>query len=129
MDRDECKNLVEKYGGRVTGSISGKTNFLILGRDGGESKTEKAREMKVSIISEDDLLNMIATRPGDETTPKKNSTSTPQVLPPASPIKPKPTILTSNNEIEKVKTVLSTPPAKIEKPATDESILMCLLKT
>ena len=61
------------------------------GRDGGESKLEKARDLKVKIISEDDLLQMIATRPGDNETPKKIPTPTSQPPPPPSPVKSKPT--------------------------------------
>ncbi|CAJ0963742.1 unnamed protein product [Ranitomeya imitator] len=41
IERDEAKSLVERYGGKVTGNVSKKTNYLILGRDGGESKREK----------------------------------------------------------------------------------------
>ncbi len=65
LERDECKNLIEKYGGRVTIAISGKTNYLITGRDVSEAKLNKAKEIKIDIISEDDLLEMIRTRPGN----------------------------------------------------------------
>ena len=41
LERDEAKSLLERYGGKVTGNISKKTNYLVLGRDGGESKTSK----------------------------------------------------------------------------------------
>ncbi len=41
MERDEAKTLVERYGGKVTGNISKKTSYLVLGRDGGETKTAK----------------------------------------------------------------------------------------
>ena len=41
MERDEAKSLLERYGGKVTGNISKKTSYLVLGRDGGESKTAK----------------------------------------------------------------------------------------
>ena len=135
LDRDECKALIEKYGGRVTGSISGKTNFLLIGRDGGEAKQEKARELKVKIISEDDLLQMIATRPGDEETPKKPLISPSKVRPPASPVKAKPPpTTTSTTEVDKAKHVLATPPPApksidlsptIEKQSVDEANLMC----
>ncbi|CAF0867869.1 unnamed protein product, partial [Adineta steineri] len=47
LERDDCKDLIEKYGGRVTGSISSKTGYLLVGRDGGESKITKARDLKV----------------------------------------------------------------------------------
>ncbi|CAF4202615.1 unnamed protein product, partial [Adineta steineri] len=66
LERDECKKLIEKYGGRVTTAISGKTNYLLTGRDVSEGKITKAKEIKIKIISEDDLLEMIRTRPGDE---------------------------------------------------------------
>ncbi|PIO34685.1 hypothetical protein AB205_0127640 [Aquarana catesbeiana] len=41
IERDEAKSLVERYGGKVTGNVSKKTNYLIMGRDAGESKREK----------------------------------------------------------------------------------------
>ncbi|CAF2316120.1 unnamed protein product [Rotaria sp. Silwood2] len=130
LERDECKNLIEKYGGRVTGSISSKTTYLLVGRDGGESKLEKARDLKVKIISEDDLLHMIATRPGDDETPKKFPTSTSQPLPPPSPVKSKPATFNTVGDVDKAKTSLSTPPTiNNDSPTTpklsaDESTLM-----
>ena len=41
LERDEAKSLVEKYGGKVTGSVSKKTGYVIVGRDAGESKIAK----------------------------------------------------------------------------------------
>lgn len=41
LERDEAKSLVERYGGKVTGNVSKKTNYLVMGRDAGESKREK----------------------------------------------------------------------------------------
>ena len=125
LDRDECKSLIEKYGGRVTGSISRKTSYLLSGRDGGEAKLEKARDLKVKIISEDDLLQLIASRPGDDETPKKISApaSKKPPPPPPSPVKVKPTTVHSNSNVEKAKVSLSSPTS--EKPPIDESILMC----
>ncbi|CAF5176592.1 unnamed protein product, partial [Rotaria magnacalcarata] len=76
LERDECKNLIEKYGGRVTVALSGKTNYLIAGREPSEGKLNKARATKVAVISEDDLLELIQTRPGDEVTPKKKVSTT-----------------------------------------------------
>ncbi|CAF1293098.1 unnamed protein product [Rotaria sordida] len=131
LERDECKNLIEKYGGRVTGSISSKTAYLIVGRGGGESKLDKARDLKVKIISEDDLLQLIATRPGDDETPKKSSTPTSQPPPPPpSPVKSKPTVLNTVGDVNRAKTSLSTPPTiNNDTPTTpklsiDESTLM-----
>jgi replication factor C subunit 1 len=71
LERDECKKIIESYGGRVTTAVSGKTDYLIAGRDVGKSKTEKAQKLHVKVISEDDLLEMIRTRPGSTDTDAK----------------------------------------------------------
>jgi hypothetical protein len=102
-----------------------------VGRDGGESKLEKARDLKVKIISEDDLLQMIETRPGDDETPKKIPASKSQPRPPSSPVKSKPTTLNTNVDVDKAKTSLSTPPTpengtpKTPQLSEDDSTLMC----
>lgn len=41
MEREDAKSLIERYGGKVTGNVSRKTTYLVLGRDSGASKTEK----------------------------------------------------------------------------------------
>lgn len=41
IERDEAKSLIERYGGKVTGNVSKKTNYLVVGRDCGQSKCEK----------------------------------------------------------------------------------------
>lgn len=41
LDRDETTDLVKKYGGRVTTSLSKKTSYLVVGDDSGDSKTNK----------------------------------------------------------------------------------------
>jgi DNA ligase, NAD-dependent len=57
--REEAANIIEQLGGKVTGSVSKKTNYLICGENPG-SKLDKARELNVTIISEDDFKKMIA---------------------------------------------------------------------
>lgn len=64
MERDEAKSLIERYGGKVTGNVSRKTTYLVLGRDSGVSKTEKAESFGTKIINEDELLDLIRTKPG-----------------------------------------------------------------
>ncbi|KAM9330406.1 replication factor C subunit 1 [Gastrophryne carolinensis] len=64
IERDEAKSLVERYGGKVTGNVSKKTNYLILGRDGGESKREKAEGFGTKVIDEDGLFDLIRSLPG-----------------------------------------------------------------
>ena len=41
LSRDEIKSLVERYGGKVTTSVSSRTSYLITGSDPGESKLKK----------------------------------------------------------------------------------------
>lgn len=41
IERDEAKSLIERYGGKVTGNVSKKTNYLVMGRDCGQAKCEK----------------------------------------------------------------------------------------
>lgn len=64
MERDDAKTLIERYGGKVTGNVSKKTTYLVQGRDSGASKLEKAESLGTKIINEDDLLELIRTKPG-----------------------------------------------------------------
>ena len=57
--RDELKDLIEKNGGKNTGSISGKTNYLLVGDNMGPEKLKKAEKLGVVIITEDEFLKMI----------------------------------------------------------------------
>ena len=57
--RDEYKLMIEQYGGKNVGSISGKTSFILAGDNMGPSKLQKAEKLGIQIVSEDDFLNMI----------------------------------------------------------------------
>jgi DNA ligase (NAD+) len=57
--RDETKKMIEDAGGRVTGSVSKKTDYVVVGADPG-SKLEKARSLGVKTIEEDDLLKLLS---------------------------------------------------------------------
>ncbi len=57
--RDELKEMISKNGGKNTGSISKKTNYLLAGDKMGPSKLEKANKLGLKIISEDEFLEMI----------------------------------------------------------------------
>jgi len=59
VSRTELKKLIEDNGGKVSGSISGKTNYVVAGENMGPSKLAKAEDLGVAIISEDDFLNMV----------------------------------------------------------------------
>ena len=58
LGRNEVKELIEKNGGKCTGSVSKKTSYLVAGVAAG-SKLTKAQELGVPVISEADLLSMI----------------------------------------------------------------------
>lgn len=57
--RDELKDMIEQNGGKNVGSISKKTNYLLAGDNMGPSKLEKANQLGVPIISEDEFLKML----------------------------------------------------------------------
>ena len=58
LGRDEAKKLVESEGANVTGSVSKKTDYVVAGSEAG-SKLEKARALGISVLSEDELLEML----------------------------------------------------------------------
>lgn len=57
--RDEYKSLIELHGGKNTGSISSKTNYVLAGANMGPAKLEKAKSLGIEIIDEDTFLKMI----------------------------------------------------------------------
>ena len=57
--RDEYKTLIEQHGGKNTGSISAKTNYLLAGDNMGPAKLQKAEKLGVKIINEQQFLEMI----------------------------------------------------------------------
>ncbi|MCD7868577.1 MAG: NAD-dependent DNA ligase LigA [Clostridiales bacterium] len=64
-NRGEAKALIQSLGGKVTGSVTGKTNYLINNEThSGSAKNRKAKELGIPILSEEDFLRM-AGRPVD----------------------------------------------------------------
>jgi DNA ligase (NAD+) len=59
MSRDEAQRALEALGGKVTGSVSKKTTYLVTGADAG-SKLEKARELGVATLDEAAFLELVA---------------------------------------------------------------------
>ena len=59
-NRDEMKAFIEQNGGKTSGSVSGKTSYLINNdRESVSGKNKKAKELGIAIISEDDFLAMM----------------------------------------------------------------------
>jgi DNA ligase (NAD+) len=59
LTRDEAKARIESAGGKVSGSVSKKTSYLVAGEEAG-SKLDKARDLNVPILDEPGLLNLLA---------------------------------------------------------------------
>ena len=58
MKRDEAKALIESHGGKVSGSVSKKTDFVVAGEEAG-SKLDKANALGITVLSEEELLSML----------------------------------------------------------------------
>ena len=58
LKRDEAKKLIQNAGGKVTGSVSSKTDYVVVGEDAG-SKLTKAQELGISQLSEAELLELL----------------------------------------------------------------------
>jgi len=58
LSRDQAKDLIEAAGGKVAGSVSKKTSFLVAGADAG-AKLDKARELAVTVLDEAGLKELL----------------------------------------------------------------------
>ncbi len=58
IGRNEAKEIIEKLGGKISGSVSKKTDFVIAGEEAG-SKLTKAQELGITVLNEDEFKNMI----------------------------------------------------------------------
>ena len=58
LTREDAKPRIEAAGGRVSGSVSKKTSYVVAGEDAG-SKLDKAKELKVPVIEQARLLEML----------------------------------------------------------------------
>ena len=58
MTRDEARALIEARGGRVTSTVSKKTDYVVAGEDAG-SKLDKAQALGLNVIGEDELKQIL----------------------------------------------------------------------
>jgi DNA ligase (NAD+) len=66
FSREEAKELVEKSGGRAASSVSARTSLVVAGENAGQ-KLDRARELGIRIISEEDFREMMRSAPGNTT--------------------------------------------------------------
>ncbi len=57
--RDEYKAMIEQNGGKNSGSVSGKTDYILAGENMGPSKLEKAAKLGIKVMNEEEFLNML----------------------------------------------------------------------
>lgn len=58
--RDEYKAMIEQHGGKNSGSVSGKTDYILAGENMGPAKLEKAAKLGVKLLNEEEFLKMIS---------------------------------------------------------------------
>ncbi|GJN25335.1 hypothetical protein PR202_gb13151 [Eleusine coracana subsp. coracana] len=104
LEREEATDLIKRYGGRVTGSISKKTSYLLADEDIGGVKSNKAKELGVPFLTENGLFDLIRkSKPANASVDKRQS---------------------SNSEkLQKSQTKSS--PAKVEKRGRSELNFQC----
>ncbi|CAM6007169.1 unnamed protein product [Sphagnum balticum] len=78
LEREEAEHLIKCHGGRVTTSVSKKTDYLLADEDIGGRKSQKAKELGVKFLTEDGLFDMIRKS-------KKSSSSASKAPPPPPP--------------------------------------------
>ncbi|WVR03532.1 hypothetical protein IAU60_000524 [Kwoniella sp. DSM 27419] len=66
LGRDEATELVKRYSGKVTGAPSGKTSFVVVGENAGQSKMDKIKEKKIPTMTEDEFYAFIGSRKGGQ---------------------------------------------------------------
>jgi replication factor C subunit 1 len=103
LERDQAEDYVKRHGGKVTGSVSGRTSYVLVGMDCGPSKIKKAKEHGTTLIDEDGLFAMVQMladaapekperkpTPADEA-PSPNASAPPPAPPPTTTSAPPPT--------------------------------------
>lgn len=100
LEREEAEDLIKRYGGRVTGSVSKKTTYLLCDEDIEGRKSSKAKELGTTFLTEDGLLDMIRkSKKSTTTTPVESPKPVDKVLA-ASPSKKTTPVSGKKNEVD-----------------------------
>ena len=79
LEREEAESIIKQYGGKILHAVSKKLNYIIVGDEPGPSKMAKAESLGVKKISEDELLDMLRSRPAGagehKNTPRTSETN------------------------------------------------------
>ncbi|GAN09055.1 DNA replication factor C, large subunit [Mucor ambiguus] len=59
LTKEQTKDIIMRYGGRVTSAVSGKTTYLCYGRDAGETKLAKAKTLNTKLLDEDAFYHLV----------------------------------------------------------------------
>ena len=59
MSRERAKALIEEHGGKVTGSVSGRTSYVVAGDKPGRNKITAAEKHGVQLLNEDELMSLL----------------------------------------------------------------------
>ncbi|KNC20962.1 hypothetical protein FF38_01472, partial [Lucilia cuprina] len=62
-DKEEIQNLIKKYGGRVTTSLSKNTDCMVMGQDAGPAKIQKAKTLRLKVIDEQGFIDFLGKLP------------------------------------------------------------------
>ncbi|XP_027344979.1 replication factor C subunit 1 isoform X3 [Abrus precatorius] len=122
LEREEAEDLIKRHGGRVTGSVSKKTNYLLCDEDIGGRKSAKAKEIGTSFLTEDGLFDMIrASKSAKAPSQDKKPVNKAVALASQSKVSPK--------SEAKGKPLSSNSPAKQAKPKTANAIQSSVMWT
>ncbi|XP_065847370.1 replication factor C subunit 1 [Euphorbia lathyris] len=127
LEREEAEDLIKRHGGRVTGSISKKTNYLLCDEDIGGRKSSKAKELGTKFLTEDGLFDMIQSSNGKAQVQKEEKEAVQKVAsqlkktPQRAEVKSTSNSLTTNMSRENSTTGAS--PAKKNEQAIKHSTL------
>ncbi|XP_066912084.1 replication factor C subunit 1-like [Clytia hemisphaerica] len=122
FERDTVEDQIKRYGGRVTGGVSGKTTYVIVGKEPGQSKMDKAAKHKTKQLDEDGFIELLKSFPPPDEDPQEMAVSiqedTPQAATPnikGSAHKSSPSVHTPTPS-NKTQSQKSTPGTSSQRP-------------